>query len=449
MLFLGRNIKSIRHRMLRWPLKPIPLSFFISFLLLSPAYASFLEVFGEHSGEDILFAAGRSECSVSGVRPIEPLFAKMMRLGTPQSCSNEYVVVPDRSEEICRFEGLGTLRFEDLDFNDEFFDRPVPVSVELESYRLNQRAIGYVERNIKVFAEDIPHRTTHWLERSGRYIRMMSNILREEGLPEDMAWLPLIESGFNPRAYSRSHAAGPWQFIKGTAKRYGLKVDYWVDERRDPVKSTRAAARYLKDLYEMFGSWSLAMAAYNAGEGKIKRALKRTDSHDLWGLLKTRYIRNETKNYVPKFIAARMIAVEPEKFGITDIQYHEDFTFDEVVLKRPVTLDVAARCAGISEQDLKELNPELRRWSTPPVKEYTLRIPRGTRESFEENLSRVPTDRRVTMKVYTVRNGDSLWTIARRFGVTISDIKEYNRMGRRSLIRPGQKLIIPVSLRKS
>lgn len=439
----------IRDKFFKSPMVAIIVGIFLSLSFYGHAYASFTEAIDDSLDAYQFFPSIQDECSVDNVQIIDPAYARMMRLDTSGNCSDEYVDVPDRPEEICLFEGLSTLQYEDLDFSEDSYDGPVPVSVELESYRLNQRAITYVERNIKIFTEDIPNRTAHWLARSGRYIRMMTNILREEGLPDDMAWLPLIESGFNPIAYSRSHAAGPWQFIKGTARRYGLTVNYWVDERRDPVKSTRAAARYLKDLYDTFGSWSLAMAAYNAGEGKIRRALKKTNSNDFWGLLKTRHIRNETKNYVPKFIAARMIAVQPEKYGITDIQYHDDFTFDEVVLTRPVSLDIAARCAGISEQELKELNPELRRWITPPVKEYTLRIPRGTREQFEAKLSKVPVDHRVTMKLYTVRSGDSLWTIARRYGVTISDIREYNKMGRHSLIHPGQKLIIPISLSKT
>jgi membrane-bound lytic murein transglycosylase D len=398
-----------------------------------------------------MFGQPRSEaCTVSVVETVDPLLARLVRLTPKGQCTGFYVPKNEIPEaELCLFEGLGAIEYADLNFNFDEFDGPIPVSVELESYILNKRATKYVERNIRILSEDIRERFAHWLARSGRYTRMMQNILREEGLPKDMVWLSLIESGFNTRAYSRSHAAGPWQFIKATGRRYGLKVDYWVDERRDPVKSTRAAARYLKDLYKMFDSWSLAMAAYNAGEGRIKRALKRTGSNDFWSLLRTRHIRNETKNYVPKFIAARMIAVEPEKYGIFNIKYHDDFTYDEVVINAPISLDIAARCAGTTTQAMKDLNPELRRWSTPPVKKYTLRVPRGTREKFMAELDKLPRRKWVTAKVYTVKRGDTLSHISKRYGVSIRSIRDYNRINRRGLIRPGQKIIIPISLRRS
>jgi membrane-bound lytic murein transglycosylase D len=262
-----------------------------------------------------------------------------------------------------------------------------------------------------------------------------------------MAYLALVESGFNTRAYSRRRAAGPWQFISATGKRYGLKVNWWVDERRDPVKSTKAAARYLKDLYDMFGSWSLAMAAYNAGEGKVRRALRRTRSRDYWGLLSTRYIKRETKNYVPSFIAAKLIATNPEEYGFHDIEYEEDFVFDEVELESPLTLDIVAKCAETKVGKIKELNPELRRWSTPPhVQNYRVRIPRGMRERFLSNLSKIPEGKRFTVHVYRVKRGDTVSEIAQKTGVPQRVITSYNKLNRRGFITVGQKLLIPVGL---
>ena len=323
----------------------------------------------------------------------------------------------------------------------------VLVSLNLNTYRMDPRAIKAVDQNLKVITKRIPKNFTRYLERSGRYLDMMKEILRDEGIPEDMAYLPLIESGFNNKAYSRAKAVGPWQFMKGTGVRYGLKVNTWVDERRDPVKSTRAAARYLKDLYSMFNSWSLAMAAYNAGEGRIMKAIKRTGSEDFWDIMVSRHIKRETKNYVPKFIAARLVAVDPASYGLGEIDYHEPISFDEVQLDYPLSLDVAARCAESSVEEIKELNPELRLWSTPPVKGYMLKVPEGKAGAFEANMPKIPKDKRVTVEAYKVRPGDTVSTIAKRKGVTKDSLIAYNKLSRSGFIRVGQTLLIPMQYR--
>jgi membrane-bound lytic murein transglycosylase D len=362
---------------------------------------------------------------------------------TAEMCDswNDWILRPVNAE-ICG------LRFEDIEDEALCRERPTASAGIIANYSLNPLAVSSVERNIKVLSEDIKDRFAVWLGRSGKYLRIMKEIVREEGLPEDIALLPLIESGFNTRAYSRSRAAGPWQFIAGTARRYGLEVSWWVDERRDPIKSTRAAARYLRDLHEMFGSWSLAMAAYNAGENKIKRALRKTGSNDYWRLLRTRHIKRETKDYVPKFIAARLIALDPEKHGITNVKYEEEFVYDEVTIKYPMTLDVIAKCAGTTVRTIKGLNPEIRRWSTPPVPAYTLRVPLGTSEAFSKNLAAIPPKKRFTVRRYKVKKGDTVWEIAGRMGVSTRAVINYNRLGRRALIRPGQVLILPTPLGK-
>jgi membrane-bound lytic murein transglycosylase D len=312
------------------------------------------------------------------------------------------------------------------------------------SYKSNKTAVKAVERNITLFTDRLKEKFSIWLERSARYIDIMKDILKEKQLPEELVFLPIVESGFNPNAYSRARAVGPWQFIEGTAKRYGLVVDWWRDERKDPVKSTKAAADYLKDLYAMFGSWNFALAAYNAGEGKILRALRKTDAEDYWSLLHTRQIKNETKEYVPRYIAATMIANNPEDFGFYNLVYHEPLEYDEVTLYSPVDIEVIAKSAETTEQEIKELNPELRRWSTPPnVLYYTVRIPSGSREFFFENLSKVPPEERFSFDTYTVKKGDNLKKIAKKLNVPVSTIIALNSMSGIEKLDPGEEIIVP------
>ncbi|MEJ2696915.1 MAG: transglycosylase SLT domain-containing protein, partial [Candidatus Sulfobium sp.] len=312
------------------------------------------------------------------------------------------------------------------------------------SYNDSRTATRAVERNLGLFTTKIRDRFSVWLSRSGEYLDVMTDILKKKDVPEDMVFLSLIESGFNPHAYSMAHAAGPWQFIASTARRYGLEINWWKDERRDPVKSTEAAADYLKDLYSMFGSWNLAMAAYNAGEGKILRAMKRGKVDDYWDLRNTRHIRTETKNYVPKFIAARIIASNPEDYGFRNVDYKEPLRYDKVELDSPVDLSVAAECAGTTLEEIRRLNPELRRWCTPPdASHYVLRIPEGTREAFLKKLSSLPEMERFTMERYRVRRGDSLWRISRRFGVPLHVILSLNSMKKFMTLRQGSTIYLP------
>ncbi|MDA8432783.1 MAG: transglycosylase SLT domain-containing protein [Nitrospiraceae bacterium] len=314
----------------------------------------------------------------------------------------------------------------------------------ITSYESNATASKAVERSIGLFSTTIKERFSLWLSRSGQYLDMMKEILRKKNVPEDIVFLSLIESGFNPNAYSIARAAGPWQFIASTARRYGLAINWWKDERRDPVKSTEAAADYLKDLYGMFGSWNLAMAAYNAGEGKILKAIKRSKADTYWDLLGTQHIKRETKEYVPRFIAAGLIATNPKDFGFEDIAYHEPLSYDEVMLDAPVDLSVAAECAGTDVQELKKLNPELRRWCTPPdVQQYVLRVPKGTKDEFQEKLSQVPEGERFTIGHYTVRQGDTFKKIARKTGVPVPVILSLNSMEKIMPLKSGSSLYLP------
>ncbi|MEK7332603.1 MAG: transglycosylase SLT domain-containing protein, partial [Nitrospirota bacterium] len=311
-------------------------------------------------------------------------------------------------------------------------------------YKSNPIAVKAVDNSIYLFSDRIRERFSLYLSRSGKYLELMKEILKSKNIPEDMVFLSLIESGFNPYAYSVARAVGPWQFISSTAKRYGLVIDWWKDERRDPVKSTEAAANYLKDLYKMFGSWNLAMAAYNAGEGKILRALHRSKSDDYWSLLKTRHIRSETKNYVPHFIAASMIAVNPEEFGFKNIEYHQPLDYDEATVTGPLDLEVAARCADTTTEVIKELNPELRRWCTPPdMPVYILRIPAGSKEIFLKNLADTPEEERFTVETYTVKKGDTIDRIAKKAGVTVRAILVLNSMDKVKPLKPGAQISLP------
>lgn len=285
-----------------------------------------------------------------------------------------------------------------------------------------------------------------WLERSTRYLPMMQKTFAEEGLPQDLVYLAMIESGFNNRAYSWAHAAGPWQFIEGTGRLYGLDNDWWRDERRDPVKATRAAARHLKDLYNYFGGdWYLAVAAYNAGSGKIGRAVEMYGTRDFWQLSHGSYLQPETKNYLPKLLAALLIAKEPEKYGFTALEYLPALDFETVTVPTTTDLEIIANLSGSSYDEIKDLNPELKRWSTPPrVKNYEVRIPSGNRDAFIEKYALLPENRRANYQHHKIKSGDTLQGVARRYGIRVADIVSLNKISNPRSLRVGADLILPL-----
>ncbi len=283
------------------------------------------------------------------------------------------------------------------------------------------------------------------LIRSGTYIKTMADIFSEEGLPRELVFLPLIESRFDPYAYSSTRASGPWQFMPATARRLNLRIDWWIDERRDPVKSTRAAAAYLRYLHKRFKSWNLVLAAYNAGEGRIGSALRNSETNDYWTLRETKYLASETKNYVPSYIAATAIAMNPEKFGLSNIKYNAPLSYDEVIIESPMDLELAARFAGTKTPKIRDLNPELRRLCTPPnVSQYTLRIPKGSKRKFLRNLEKTKGYEAYYINLYTVKRGDTIAKIADKIDSTIQSINDMNALGRRALIMTGKKLLVPV-----
>lgn len=291
-----------------------------------------------------------------------------------------------------------------------------------------------------------------WLNRSRRYLDMIRTTLREQGLPEDLAFVAMIESGFNPLAVSRAGAKGLWQFMAGTARRYGLRVDQWVDERLDPEKSTLAAARYLRDLYSLFGSWTLAKAAYNAGEMKIVRAIRTVGSKDFWTLAGTRLLKPETRDFVPAIHAATVIGRDPERYGFTT-EDPEPVVTDTVTVPPSTNLQSLARAAGIPAETLRRLNPVLVRGVTPPGTAYHLRVPAGSASAVRTALARpVQTVARAHVRhpvaahgpaggeIHVVRPRDTVGHIARLYGVRVSDVLRWNDLDERARIRPGDRL---------
>jgi membrane-bound lytic murein transglycosylase D len=324
---------------------------------------------------------------------------------------------------------------------------------EYASYNVPIVMDSSVQAHIRYFNTAIHGRFEQWLFRLSRYRPLVETIFTEFHLPSDLVYLSLVESGFNPYAYSRARATGPWQFMKSTAKVYGLRVDKYVDERRDPIKSTVAAARYLRDLYDLFGAWPLAMAAYNAGEGKVMRALQKARAESFSEISKTRLIRRETKEYVPRFMAATIIARNPDRYGFTQ-EAAEPHQFDEAIITRPVHFRAIANVTGIPYEELRLLNPELRRDATPPGDEtYHLKVPVGTKAKVEQLLDRIPTYKFPQFPAkaqfvtagpsrwYKVRMGDTLGKVSKRFRIPLKTLKTKNSLSGQT-IRPGDFLVI-------
>lgn len=308
------------------------------------------------------------------------------------------------------------------------------VPIEVNDAVLNAVAF-YQFRTPKAFAEA--------LRRSGRYLPMMRGILREAGLPEDLVYIAMIESAFKAKAHSRAAAKGYWQFIAGTGKRYGLRTTRDLEERSDPVKSTRAAAAYLRDLYEMFGDWYLAMAAYNAGEGRVLRGLQRTGSRNYWELREAKALHRETRDYVPFFIATTLIAKDPARFGF-DVVPDAPLEFEIVDVPRPVDLARVARETGVGLETLRELNGEIVGRNTPRgFAPYPLRVPKGAGPVLSAKLSTIPAAPEVLEQTVTVRKGDTLSRFAARYRVSVAEIQKANRLGSGTTLRIGQRLVVP------
>jgi membrane-bound lytic murein transglycosylase D len=281
------------------------------------------------------------------------------------------------------------------------------------------------------------------LRRAGRYREMINQVLDEEGLPRDLIYLAQAESAFQPNARSRARAVGLWQFVKWRGMEYGLQVDWWIDERRDPMKSTRAAAKHLKDLYEQFGDWYLAMAAYNCGPGCVSRAQQRGRGADYWEMIEKRLLPRETRNYVPIILAVALMAKEPSRYGI-DVMPDTPVRADAVTVSRPVDLRAVADALNLGVSALEELNPHVLRGVTPPDRsDFVLYVPQGMGAMLRAALPEIPEAKRVLWARHQVRRGETLSRIAARYDTSAQAIAQANGISVRTLIHPGQVLVIP------
>ncbi len=305
----------------------------------------------------------------------------------------------------------------------------------------NARVLAYVE----LLQGRLRDYVAESLTRGTKYLPMIQDVFRAEGLPLDLAYIPVIESGFKPTALSKASARGPWQFMKPTAREQGLKFDWYIDERSDPEKATVAAAKYLKSLHKLFnGDWHLVLAAYNGGLGRVQRAIKRSGRDDFWSLSQSsRYLPRETREYVPLILAAIVVAKNPAQYGF-EITPAEPINYEKVSVPRAIDLRRVAEWTGTSIDEIQALNPELRRWMTPVrYPEYEVKVPQGTAQEFTNRLASASPSDFVSLNWYTVKRAETLSSIARKLRVARSELAEANHLSVKAKVRPGQDLIIP------
>jgi len=365
-------------------------------------------------------------------------------------------------------ERVNGLELEALQQGDGFTEQqsePAPIDEANEvSYPVDPSIRAKAEAEIKATHSDLPLMMTDAvasyinyfstrgkgtletaLARGGRYRGMIEPILKEEGVPQELIYLAQAESGFHPLAVSRAGARGMWQFMASRARAYGLERDWWVDERQDPVKSTQAAARHLHDLYNEFGDWYLAMAAYNSGPGTVQNAVKRTGYADFWQLYKRNVLPKETRNYVPIILAVTIMAKNPMQYGLEDVVPDKPLPFDTVKIDYPVDLRLVAECVDDSVSTLQQLNPSLLRLTTPKNQEFDLHLPAGSKEHYLSTIAAIPPDMRVWWRYHNVSAGDTLASLARTYRTTRQAIAEANGLTQDEDLLPETKLIIPVA----
>ncbi len=334
-------------------------------------------------------------------------------------------------------------KFEELNFPDSVLfgegtvidsSGPIPITIN-KKVRL---AIKYFQtKGRRIF--------TKWLKRSGRYETLLKPILREEGVPEDLFYLAMIESGFQPRARSYARAVGIWQFISSTGRHYGLRHNWWFDERSDVLKSTHAAAKHLRSLYRRFGDWYLAMAGYNCNPRKVEYNIRRYRTRNFWRL---RRLPRQTRNYIPTFLAAVIISKNPNKFGFY-VEKDPPIIVDSIKISEAVDLNVIAKLVDTTYSYIREINPAVLRWVTPPgIKNFTLYLPKGKKERFVREYAKIPDNKKRSWVRHRIRPGETLSTIARKYRTSMSVIRSINKL-RGSFIRAGHYLLIPVPQNKA
>jgi membrane-bound lytic murein transglycosylase D len=335
---------------------------------------------------------------------------------------------------------------EQLTENDDDIE-PLIGSTDFQNFDIPIVFNDAVKYYVRYFTNEKKKVFASWLRRSRRYVPIITEILRKNNMPEDLVYLAMIESGFNPKAYSPANACGPWQFIYETGGRYGLKVNYWIDERRDPEKSTVAAAKYLRDLFKQFGHWYLAAAGYNAGEGRIERAIVKHNTNDFWELYKYNTLPRETKNYIPQLIAAAVIAKEPEKYGFGSIASQDPIRFVEISVPPATPLTAIAKASSLDLDAVRSYNPELVRGITPPgTGDYEIKLPYPMDTlQFAERLENALENERKVKSVIThkVKKTDTLAKIAKKYGVISDDIQLVNNCEDELKIKPGMIIAIP------
>jgi len=342
---------------------------------------------------------------------------------------------------------------------DEVADLPVAEEPATESARAKAQEVVQAEGNdfpvelndavlgcIDLYQGKLRDWFQGALTRGQRYMPLIREVFASEGIPQDLAYLALVESAFRPAAYSRARAKGVWQFISSTGKTYGLHQDWWVDERSDTEKATRAAARFLKELYDNFGDWNLAMAAYNAGPGVVQRGIKRYKTSDYWKLRETRALRRETKNYVPLIHAAVVVANAPEKYGF-EVVAEEVPAHDAGPVEGAIDLRVIAECLETPVADIQALNPELRRLATPANRTFNLRVPAGKGEALGPCITSIPPEKRVRFRTHVVARGQTFGSIAKANGVRARDVADANNLSLTRRLSVGTELIIPIDAR--
>jgi membrane-bound lytic murein transglycosylase D len=283
-----------------------------------------------------------------------------------------------------------------------------------------------------------------WLGRGGKYWPMMYEKLDAKNAPRDLVYLSMIESGYATHAYSSASAVGLWQFIRSTGRMYDLRVDWWVDERRDPELATDAAIAFLTELHGKYGDWYLAWSAYNAGPGRVNKAIRKHGTRDFWQLSAKKGLPKETRNYVPKLLAAAIIGKYPERYGFTDVKPADPIQLDTVTVPANVSLDVLAKCADVSVDEFRAINPKLRRWALPPSPaKHTVHVPRKRGKKFLAKLDKIPEDKRITHLRHTVKKGETLATIGRKHRVSSKAIQRVNKIKNPNRIKVGTNLVIP------